>query len=233
MQLLFSCSNALVKWLKLDFPRIPSPDGKKVGTQTIVTDANTMAWQCHVIQNFYHRGGYTEYTVIAVEAHSRYTILMPYEIAPTQDELANELVRQWGNQSLHLMQEHGVLSESHLPQVAQQFMRMPKDYCWYKNTDMSVNGHVSDAEQWVRDAFEQFGLENLNDDTAFGVGLHINERWKRAKIAGQKQQFFPIPRFIDDALSRFATVHEVKTRQQKSSINDSNVVSLNDYRKER
>lgn len=44
------------KWLKLDLPRFPSPDGKRIGTQPLLTNEFQVGWQCHVIKIFYKHG---------------------------------------------------------------------------------------------------------------------------------------------------------------------------------
>jgi len=77
MKCIISATNAFAKWLKLDLPRIPSPDGKKIGLQSLITDEDSLSWQCHVIQK---HARLTKTTVIAVEAYSLYVIIMSYTV---------------------------------------------------------------------------------------------------------------------------------------------------------
>ena len=58
---------------------------------------------------------------------------------------------------------------------------------------------------WNHAHLDQYGVDQLNNEDAFGLGFHINSQLKRAKNSlGKKEQFFPIPRFVDDGLFRFA-----------------------------
>ncbi|MET4693593.1 hypothetical protein V5J35_003677 [Endozoicomonas sp. NE40] len=69
MDILLSGTNAFCKYLNIDPPRIPSPDGKRIGTQPIQTTQDTMAWQCHAAKRQSSAGEMID--VIVVEARSR------------------------------------------------------------------------------------------------------------------------------------------------------------------
>lgn len=197
-----SATKALEKWLGREIPRMPSADGKRVGTQPLVTDSHTVSWQCHVVEN---RPGSGLYTVIAVEAHSRYAILIPFDRRPTLKEFWIELERAWGEQLVHLMCKGGLIEEAQVKEVFHQFLHGSLEAHWYRNTDLSVNGHVADAEQWVKQSCEHYGVDRLDKEQAFDLGLHINEMFKRAKNAhGVQETFYPITRFLADGLYRFA-----------------------------
>jgi hypothetical protein len=199
---IFSATNALNKWLKLDLPRIHSPDGKRIGTQPLLTDAATLSWQCHVVENAYQSG---KYTVIAVESYSRFTMLLPYDYAPKQDELQQALCLQWIYSLFELMADNGAVSWEREQQVVDQFYQGLNDICWYRNTDLSINGHVADAEQWVKQTLNDQGKSELDDDLVFDLARHINSMFKRAPAnLGKKVKFYPVPRFINDGLFRFA-----------------------------
>ncbi|NOJ08738.1 hypothetical protein [Vibrio splendidus] len=72
MQLQLSATNALNKWLKADFPRLSVEEGKQAGVNMLSSDAFTMSWQVHLIENRYRS---VEKTIIACEASSRFTFL--------------------------------------------------------------------------------------------------------------------------------------------------------------
>lgn len=201
MRLLISVTNAFAKWLKLELERMPSPDGKRIGTQPLVSDEETLAWQCHVVRA--HNRAVSG-TVIAVEARSRYTLLIPFDAPPTAAEFQGALRRRWAVELVHLLLEHGVFGEDAVPELFGQFNGTPMAFQWYRNTDLSVNGHVADAEQWVLEAFEKYGVTHFDEGEAMWLGQHINQFFKRAKVNGKRGAFYPIPRFLDDALYRFA-----------------------------
>jgi len=193
--------------MRLDLSRMDSADGKNIGTQTISSNADQISWQCHVVENK-HEYLNPYFSVIAVEPFSRYTLLIPYSHRPDQKELEDDLIHRWGNEMLHHMMDCGAVLDSDLDIVANQFRSEDKNISWYRNTDLSVNGHVADAEQWIRDYLDQYGMDNLDDDNAVNLGIHINRQVKRAKNAknasGKRERFIPVPRFVDDGLFRFA-----------------------------
>jgi len=228
------------KWLSLDLARIPSLDGKRIGIQPIKTDGETMSWQCHVISNVGTRG---PYTVIAVEERSRYAIILPFEMVPTKETFQSIFWKEWNEQMIHLMLESEAISEHEASSVVKQMLNTPAEFIWYKNTDLSVNGHVSDTEQWVRQNLNEYGLAQYDQEEAFALGLYINKQKK--KKSSLKGKFFPVSKMLDDALFHFAKgladcpyptaldgnfpnpyFDERKIKQSTKS----NVVQLSDYR---
>jgi len=249
MKLIISASNALAKWMGLELVRIPSPDGKQVGVQPLVSDEMTLAWQCHVMR-LHSRA--KKGVVIAVEAQSRYTVLMPFNAPPTVEAFENELRRCWGNAFLHFSLESGAIAEEAIPEIIRRFSTLPVEYQWYRNTDLSVNGHVSDAEQWVKQTRDEFGIDHLSENDAMGLEMHINHIPKRMKVNRQRSApFFSITRLVDDGLFRFAKgmsrfTHPdtpkgdfpspYRGKMSKSSTSSAakdNVVHLSDYKKRR
>jgi hypothetical protein len=201
MKIQISASNALCKWMKLDLDRITSIDGKRIGTQTITTDAETLAWQCHVLKNdskAYHG------TIIAVEARSRYVMIFPNLTAPTQAEFEAQFLERLLIEMVNLMLHRGAIEESVADIVASEFTTQEKEFCWFKNTDLSVNGHVSDTESWIRQSGDNNDVTAYNDDEAYGLSMHINEMRKGIAKEGRNSRFVPVERLLDDALFRFA-----------------------------
>jgi len=202
MKLIISASHAFAKWFKLDFPCLPSPDGEKIGTQPLLSNSNTLAWQCHVIKGKPRSQGNI---VIAVEAYSRYTLLMPCLIRPSQAGFESMLERRWGEDIIHRILESGTIPASDVSDVFEQFTHTPKQYFWCKNTDLSVNTHVINSEQWIKDALDQFMLNRLGEEEASRLDRHINEQFKHTKgSAGTKTHSSPVTRMLNDALFRFA-----------------------------
>jgi hypothetical protein len=202
MQILLSTTNTFAKWLKLELPRIPSPDGKRIGTQPLESGEQTLAWQCHVVrQHSRARKG----IVIAVETRSRYTLLMSFNSPPSTAEFENELRRCWGNAFLHFGLECGAFPEDAIPELLHRFAAEPVEFLWYRNTDLSVNGHVADAEQWIKQYLDDYGIDHLTENDAQRLELHINDIPRRVKVDGKRSEpFIPVIRMVDDGLYRFA-----------------------------
>ena len=229
---IFSASNALCKWLKLDAPRLPVGDGQRVGVVPLITDSEMISWQCHVM---YTDSWRARATVIAVEARSRFTLLIPFDVVPSQDKLELLICEQWANEFVDLAIKHGELDRKAIPRVFTQFYERVGEVTWVRNMDMSVQGHVSDAEQWVRDTLSGRGLDALDNEIAQDISWHINSLNKSAKDSdGNKRSFYPIPLFVDDGLSRFASKLEYRGNFDNPYDNDAskmdNVVSLMDYK---
>lgn len=232
MDIVISASNGLAKWLGLELPRMPSLDGKKVGTQSLQTATNLVSWQCHIISNRYRS---RHKTIIAVEAHSRYALLIPCSGQFTVEEFEQELLNRWLNELIHHTAESGKVEGEDIETFCNQIQILPKQFQWFRNTDMSVQGHVSDAGQWVTDTLSEYGDEYLTVDNALGLGFHINEQFKRAKdSAGKKVRFYPIERLVADGLERFwsGSVETRGTGEAVKPIDSTGVViSMADYLK--
>ena len=101
--------------------------------------------------------------------------------------------------------KHGELNRKQIPRVFTQFHQQVQDVQWFRNMDLSVNGHVSDAEQWVTQTLSGRGLDALHDELAADIAWHINSLEKCAKDKqGKKRSFYPAPLFVEDGLFRFA-----------------------------
>ncbi|MAN52541.1 MULTISPECIES: UPF0149 family protein [unclassified Marinimicrobium] len=198
-----AATKALEKWLGGTFDRLPSPDGKRVGTQPLITNADLISWQCHVIEN---RPGSGLYTAIAVEAHSRFTLLLPYSQRPSPEKFWVDLVEAWVGNLFELMVEGGFVDDDQFEQVVQNFTERAAGMVYVRNTDPSVNGHVTEAEQWVRETLAHEQLAQLDPEQAFALGRYISDLPKTAKTPeGKKERFDPVPRFMDDGLYRFGS----------------------------
>ena len=216
-------------------PRIPSPEGNRVGTQPLSTNSQTISWQCHVIDNYYQS---KKRTVVAVEALSRFTLLLPFDFVPTQIELQKRISQQWAYSLVSLMVQHGEISREEEALVFEHIVTQVDNVEWWRNTDLSVNGHVSDAEHWVVQTIADHNIDGLSDEAAFDLAYHINSFSKRAKDQnGKKRQFYPVPHFVDDGLFRFMPdwfgedFLPAPYSPSKSKLPvKSNVVSLSDYR---
>ncbi|OIN04331.1 hypothetical protein [Oceanisphaera psychrotolerans] len=203
MDIFISASNALTNWLGVTLPKIPSPDGKRVGTQPLSTGFARVSWQCHLVEHG-NKGARRHHTVIAVEAYSRYAILLPFSLRPTQDELEQVLLERWGNEALHLALESGAINDDELPLMTDNYLTQPRQVHWFNNNDLSVNGHVADAGQWLKQTLTHEGLDYLDDNHCYGLGLHINQRHKKAG-SNRAPSFRPVVRLLDDALFRFGS----------------------------
>ena len=205
MDILFSASNAFCKYLKADVGRLPSPDGKRIGTQPVQTTQDCMAWQCHAVKRQSSLGEKVD--VIAVEARSRYVLLFSAPEFDSQQSFFKLFRKRWAEECVHMAIESGAVTSDVANEMFEQFQNTPIRAMFCKNTDLSINGHVSDAQQWLLQSYEHYGVEHLDREEEFGLGRHINQFRKKAKpFPGAKRQesFLPMSRMVDDWLHRFA-----------------------------
>jgi len=180
MEVLIGASNAFVKWMKLDLPRIPSIDGKRIGTQRITSTATSVAWQCHTLLE---HSKATRATIIAVEARSRFCIIFSNIAQLSVTEFEQQLKNKWLREVLFMSHTSGAVddNERELEQIGQQFVATTMDFNWVKNTDLSVSGHVSDTEQWIRSTSALNRANHLGQQEANELAYHINTQRKKVK----------------------------------------------------
>lgn len=200
MQLQLSATNALNKWLKADFPRLPVEEGKQAGVNKLSSDAATMSWQVHIIENRYRS---VEKTLIVCEANSRFTYFIPLNgLFFTSDELAERLKIEWQFAfaealEANTLETSGLISRYDIATRLAKLNDIEFTPQWIKNTDLSVNGHIADAAQWVTQTLEDRNLDRLSQPLSFEISNYINSQTKSIKVNNKKQRFIPIERLLE------------------------------------
>ncbi|ELL4669643.1 amino acid adenylation [Vibrio furnissii] len=195
MQLQLSATNALNKWLKADFPRLPVEEGKQAGVNKLSSDAATMSWQVHLIENCYRS---VEKTLIVCEANSRFTYFIPLNrMIFTPDELAERLKIEWQFAFVEALEASGLISHYDIATLLSKLNDIEFTPQWIKNTDLSVNGHIADAAQWITQTLEDRNLDRLSQPLSFEISNYINSQTKSIKVNNKKQRFIPIERLLD------------------------------------
>ncbi len=200
MRLQLSATNALNKWLKADFPRLPVEEGKQAGVNKLSSDAATMSWQVHLIENRYQS---VEKTLIACEANSRFTYFIPLNrMIFTPDELAERLKIEWqcafvDTLEANTLETNGLISRYDIATLLSKLNDIEFTSQWIKNTDLSINGHIADAAQWVTQTLEDRNLDRLSQPLAFEISSYINAQTKSIKVNNKKQRFIPIERLLE------------------------------------
>ncbi|NRA72616.1 MAG: hypothetical protein HRU24_16510 [Gammaproteobacteria bacterium] len=206
MQILIGASNAFIKWMGIDLPRIPSNDGKRIGVQTISSSPTSVAWQCHALLE-HSKAQYA--TIIAVEARSRFCIIFSNLPKLSMGDFDQHLKDHWLRNVLFMSHQSGAVTDSQEigHKIVQQFNNTVMDFNWVKNTDLSVSGHVSDVEQWIRSGSVLNRANHLSPPEANELAYHINTQRKKAKQHSSAKKmaiFIPVARLLDDGLFRFA-----------------------------
>ncbi|HAS3594223.1 TPA: amino acid adenylation [Vibrio cholerae] len=195
MQLRLSATNALNKWLKVDFPRLPVEVGKQAGVNKLSSDVATMSWQLHLIENRYRS---VEKTLIVCEANSRFIYFFSLNrMIFTPDELAERLKIEWQFAFVEALEASGLISHYDIATILSQLNDIEFTPHWIKNTDLSINGHIADAAQWVTQTLEDRNLERLSQPLAFEISSYINAQTKSIKVNNKKQRFIPVERLLE------------------------------------
>ena len=194
MQLQLSASNALNKWLKADLPRLPVEAGKQAGVNKLTSDSHTMSWQVHLIDNYYQSN---EKTLIVCEANSRFTYFIPLErLCYTTEELAERLKIEWQFAFVEALERLGLSSRYDLANMLSALNDIEFTPHWIKNTDLSINGHISDAAQWVMQTLDDRSLDRLSQALAYNIDTYFKSQTKSIKVSKKKQRFIPVERLL-------------------------------------
>ncbi len=196
MQLLLSASNALNKWLKADFPRLPTELGKQAGVNKLSSNDSIFSWQVHIIDNHY---GSAEQTLIMCEANSRFTCFIPLgRILMSPEELAERLAIEWQFAFVEALEVHNLLNRRDIATMLASLDNTVFTPQWVKNSDRSINGHITDASFWITDTLRDRNLERLNPQLALDIATYINAQTKSVKIGtgNKKDKFIPIERLL-------------------------------------
>lgn len=218
ISLLFGASNSLAKWLKADLPRLPTLAGNQAGVNTLKSDNTAMCWQAHVIDNQY-KSRYK--TIIACEANSRLIFFIPVTSRLTLDELTNLLTMEWQAMLAETLESYQLIPRSEIAMLLSELSDLTFNVKWVKNTDLSINGHISDAGLWVEQILREQGAYELSAQQATELAIYLNTSVKRItnKETKHKDKVIPVEKLL--AYCRTLVLGDsAKT----------NVVSFEDYR---
>lgn len=227
MILQLCATNFLTKWLKADLARLPVEPGKQVGVNSVITDSRQMCWQVHIIDNSY---GSRHKTLIAVEANSRFTVFIPVVLKLTVDELSTRLKMEWQwvlAESLRVLE---YMPRSDIALLLDRLSQLNFDVAWVKNTDLSINGHISDAGLWVTQTLERSRRDQLSPEVALELAIYLNGQPKR--INKGKDKVIPVETLL--AYCQSLLVDSAMPLHFDADLSESNppsnVVYLNAYK---
>lgn len=220
INLTFSASAILTKWLKADLPRLLNEPGKQAGVQPLTSDQTTMCWQIHIIDNYY--GSY-EKTIIACEANSRFVFYIPVTQRLSLDELTNILAIEWQAMLAETLEHYHLIPRSDIAVLLSELSEITFNTRWVKNTDLSISGHISDAGLWVTETLRDRGISCLSNQLAYELAIYLNTSKKRItnKQTKRKTKFIPVEKLL-------AYCQAVYINNYGSQ---SNVINFEEYKK--
>ena len=218
ISLLFGASNSLAKWLKADLPRLPTLVGKQAGVNTLKSDSTTMCWQAHIIDNQYKS---YEKTIIVCEANSRFIFFIPATARLTLDDLTKLLTMEWQAMLAETLESYQLIPRSDVAMLLSELSDLTFSVEWVKNTDLSINGHISDAGLWVEQILIEQGASELSAQQATELAIYLNTSVKRItnKETKRKEKAIPVEKLL--AYCRTLVLGDGA---------ETNVVGFEDYR---
>jgi len=239
MKLQCSGTNAMCKWLKADFPRLPNEPGKQAGVNSILSSAEQMCWQLHIIENEYRSW---HKTIIATEANSRFTVFLPVDLVMPMEKLTQRLQMQWQFVLAESLQELRLMPGSDIALLLSNLNEADLfgncETHWVKNTDRSVNGHITDAGLWVTQTLANQKQQQLSAELALDLAIYLNTQPKRANK--NSSRFVPAEVLLRYCQSLIAgpaeaakahSTNMASVQSGKGNNSQSNVVYLKDYKK--
>jgi len=221
MQLIYSTSKALDKWLKSELPIL---EGTQKGRNTIVTDENRLSWQLHIIDNSYKS---SHKTIIATEANSRFTCFIPVEVPMSLADLHLQLSMQWQQLLIEMVIDNHLLPNSDAVFLLSKLDEVQFDINWTRNTDLSINGHITDAALWLTQTLADRGLGALPHTLAAGLASYLNVKIKRVKE--RKQKSTPFEKLFEYCLLMTESVGNKSPELETKQSIPNNVVQFSDY----
>ena len=215
MQIIFSVNKPMARWLAepqalpvmtastLNSTIIADEEQTAaIGTVPLLSDKQHSSWQCSVME---HPASDERYTVIMVEAYSRYSILIPYQSRPSLYTLETDFIARWLEDMTRFAVASGRLRRDQVNQLFQQFMNRNRDFHWYQNCDMSVHSHIVDAECSLMNMLVDAGESYLSAGRAEEMAQYLNagDRTAAKGQAASLDSFLPVERFLQDALFRY------------------------------
>lgn len=117
----------------------------------------------------------------------------------TPDELAERLKIEWQFAFVEALESYSLETYALKDKGLIRRYDIELTPNWVKNTDLSVNGHIADAAQWVTQTLDDRNLDRLSQMLALEISSYINSQTKSIKVNNKKQCFIPIERLLDYA----------------------------------
>jgi len=222
MKIIFSCTNRLTRYLQADLPRLPTPAGEQAGVRRLQSTREHLTFQCHLFEAQQPNRSACTY-LIALEASSRYCLILPLPIRLDQTDIAEQIQALYLTHTGFQLCEAQMLDHDDLLALEQLYIAMQPEISWVHNTDLSLQGTITQIEFWLQDALAQAGKRGLNDQQVFVLSLQANDCSTRCTVDGKKQRFIPSQRFVAESMLRFGPLF---LRQRQSD----NVVDFAAYK---
>jgi len=161
--------------------------------------------------------------------HSRFTCFLPVYEPLSLSELHQQLSMQWQQLLVEMIRANQLLPNSDAVLLLSKLDELQFDISWAKNTDLSINGHITDAALWVTQTLKEQSLDTMPLELAEDLAVYLNGQVKRIKQ--RKEKFVPIDRLFEYC-QQITQLDDDKMPELKSGIAlPDNVLRFSDYKK--
>lgn len=231
LSVVYSVSKPFERWIQANIPKIPHH--QPLNIKPLQTEPRQVCWQFHVI---HHTPSTPFYTVIAVEAHSWYTLIFPFTSRPSISEFEESFVALWIQESTHLLIENGLLSNDDIESIHEVFLENFSIGHWQRSVDLKLQGHIVSVEKWIRSTLARLDTQKLDTLTAIDLSRFINGQMKKVEVNDHQESFVPSSRFTQHSLNAFFIPAAKRRQTQECRIKYysepiDNVVFFDAYKK--
>ncbi|WP_075183315.1 hypothetical protein [Pantoea sp. 1.19] len=196
-RVIFSMSRSLLKWLGCALPAMPVPEGELKGRVKLTSDRQQVCWQCELYQL-----SERDFLVIAMEANSRFSLLLPFTNPVPLDTLLGELLSNWESHLVAMAINVGIVEEARATDLCIGFRQQDFYLECFQNVDLSVNGHINE-NCYLIDSYDPPDGHALPQDFVLFMEEVLNETPRRSKR--EKAVIWSEARFLKDGLLRFGS----------------------------
>lgn len=204
MKVTFYATKPMARYVKrlsgLTLDRLPCDDPKLVGRVPLMSSPLHVAWQLHVVET---NRDHKDQVIIAMEAFSRYVILIPvtWKLRVLSD-LEATVMDRWLEELMLLKASNPQWGNDITGTVLSALIIDTPQPEWLTNTDLSINGHMTDTDHWIASELHHRRRSVLQEQDARDLAWYLNMQPKRlTQPDGNKVSITPAERLPQLCLS--------------------------------
>ena len=96
------------------------------------------------------------------------------------------------------LESYQLIPRSNIAMLLSELSDLTFSVEWVKNTDLSINGHISDAGLWVEQVLREQGVSELSAQQATELAIYLNTSVKRItnKETKRKEKMIPVEKLL-------------------------------------
>ena len=105
---------------------------------------------------------------------------------------------EWQAMLAETLESYQLIPRSNIAMLLSELSDLTFSVEWVKNTDLSINGHISDAGLWVEQVLREQGVSELSAQQATELAIYLNTSVKRItnKETKRKEKMIPVEKLL-------------------------------------